>query len=63
MSQYKEILENLKKGVCNYGNDATGVCFSLGNAKMKITASGDFVFFKSLESMARSINKFIKTGY
>jgi hypothetical protein len=62
MSQYREILENLKNGVCNYRNEASGVSYSLGNTKMKITVTGDFKFFSTLEEMARSINKFLKTG-
>lgn len=62
-TQYQEILQNLKNGVCNYGNECTGVSYSIGNVRMKITADGRLVFFKSDESMARSINKFIKTGY
>ena len=63
MTQYQEILTNLKNGVCNYGNDVTGVYFSLGATKMKLCPNGEIYFFDSLESMARAINKFIKTGY
>lgn len=62
MTQYQEILENLKKGICNYSNELSGVSYSLGNTKMKIDINGDLVFFTSLEQMARSINKFLKTG-
>lgn len=63
MTQYQEILTNLKNGVCNYGNDVTGVYFSLGSVKMKICHNGELYLFHSLEEMARAINKFIKTGY
>jgi len=62
MTQYQEILENLKKGICNYSNELSGVSYSLGNTKMKIDVNGELVFFNSLEQMARSINKFLKTG-
>ena len=62
MTQYQEILENLKKGICNYSNELSGVSYSLGNTKMKIDINGNLVFFTSLEQMARSINKFLKTG-
>mgnify|MGYP000352527511 FL=1 len=62
MTQYQEILENLKKGICNYSNELSGVSYSLGNTKMKIDINGELVFFNSLEQMARSINKFLKTG-
>ena len=62
MTQYQEILENLKKGICNYSNELSGVSYSLGNTKMKIDINGGLVFFTSLEQMARSINKFLKTG-
>jgi len=62
MTQYKEILENLKNGICNYSNELSGISYSLGNTKMKIDTNGDLVFFTSLEQMARSINKFLKTG-
>lgn len=62
MTQYQEILENLKTGICNYSNELTGISYSLGNTKMKIDINGDLVFFTSLEQMARSINKFLKTG-
>lgn len=62
MTQYQEILENLKNGICNYSNELSGVSYSLGNTKMKIDINGDLVFFTSLEQMARSINKFLKTG-
>lgn len=61
-TQYQVILENLKNGVCNYGNENSGITYSLGNTMMKIESNGDLIFFSSLESMARSINKFIKTG-
>ena len=63
MTEYKIILNNLKEGVCNYGNDLTGVSYSLGNTKMKINSNGDLKFFSTLEQMARNINKFLKTGY
>jgi hypothetical protein len=62
MTQYKEILENLKNGVCNYSNELTLISYSLGKTKMKIDINGDFIFFTSLEQMARNINKFVKTG-
>ncbi|MBC7524808.1 MAG: hypothetical protein H7239_10250 [Flavobacterium sp.] len=62
MTQYNEILENLKNGICNYSNELTLISYSLGKSKMKIDINGDLVFFTSLEKMARSINKFIKTG-
>lgn len=62
MTQYQEILENLKNGICNYSNELTGISYSLGNTKMKIDINGDLVFFTSLEQMARSINKFLKIG-
>lgn len=60
-TQYQQILRNLKNGVCTYGNEKTGITYSLGKTAMKIT-DGKILFFNSLESMARSINKFIKTG-
>jgi len=63
MTQYQEILKNLNIGKCEYGNEKTGVCYSLGAVKMKIDTNGDFKFFDTLEQMARSINKFLKTGY
>lgn len=62
MSQYKEILENLKNGVCNYGNQTSEIAYSLGNVKMKINVNGELQFFTSLEQMAKNINKFLKTG-
>jgi len=62
MTQYKEILENLKKGVCNYSNELSGVSYSLGKTKMKIDINSNLVFFNSLKQMARNINKFLKTG-
>ena len=66
MSQYKEILENLNEGICNYGNDLTEVSYLLskdGTTKMKFCSNGDFKFFSNLGQMARNINKFLKTGY
>lgn len=62
MTQYQEILESLKNGICNYSNEFSGVSYSLGNTKMKIDINGNLVFFSSLEQMARNINKFLKTG-
>lgn len=62
-TQYQEILQNLKNGVCNYRNERTGVTYSLGQCMMKLDADCNTTFFTSLEQMARSINKFIKTGY
>lgn len=63
MSSYTKILDQLKSGNCSYQNEATGVSYSLGHTKMKIESNGDLKFFNSLEQMARSINKFLKTGY
>jgi len=63
MTEYKKILKNLKAGVCNYGNQMTGVSYSLGQTKMKVESNGNFKFFSSNEQMARNINKFFKTGY
>lgn len=62
-TQYQEILNNLKNGVCEYSNTRTEVSYSLGATKMKVNADGSLTFFSSIEGMARSINKFIKTGY
>lgn len=63
MTQYQEILSNLRNGVCKYGNDKTGVFYSIGQTMMKYCFDGKMEFFSSLEQMARSINKFLKTGY
>ena len=63
MTEYKTILNNLKSGVCEYGNQRTEVSYSLGITKMKIESNGDLKFFSTLEQMARNINKFLKTGY
>lgn len=62
MTTYNEILKNLKNGNCNYGNDNTGISYSLGYTNMKIDINGNIIFFSNLEQMARNINKFIKTG-
>lgn len=62
MTQYQEILENLKNGICNYSNELSGISYSLGKVRMKIDINGNLVFFNSNEQMARSINKFLKTG-
>jgi len=63
MTQYQEILNNLRFGKCNYRNEKTGVSYSIGQVLMKICSDGSLKFFGNIESMARSINKFIKTGY
>ena len=62
MTEYKTIINNLKSGVCEYGNQNTGVSYSLGSTKMKIESNGNLKFFSTLEQMARNINKFLKTG-
>lgn len=63
MTQYQQILKELRNGQCSYGNQKTGVWYSLGNTMMKMKADGSMQFFTTLEQMARSINKFLKTGY
>lgn len=63
MTQYQKILFELKKGVCEYRNEKTGVSYSIGQVMMKICHDQKLKFFSSLEEMARSINKFVKTGY
>jgi len=45
MSTYQEILQSLKKGKCDYGNELTEVSYSLGHTKMKIKSNGDLQFF------------------
>lgn len=61
MTQYKKILNNLEKGICEYGNDKTGVWFSL-NGMFKYT-DAKMIFYTTKKQMARAINKFIKIGY
>ena len=62
MTQYNEILNNLKNGKCDYRNELSGISYSLGSVKMKIKSNGELQFFCTLEQMARNINKFLKTG-
>jgi len=62
MTQYQEILENLKNGKCDYGNERSEIFYSLGNIKMKFESNGEMKIFNTLEEMARNINKFMKTG-
>jgi hypothetical protein len=64
MTQYQEILAELRKGKVNYENELTGIYYIVrGNSGMKFNNDGLEKVFSNLESMARNINKFIKTGY
>lgn len=61
-SNYQRILNELKSGPYQYNNEASGICYSKGNVMFKIKADGSMQFFKTVEQMARAINKTQKTG-
>lgn len=64
-SKYQEILQELRSGICTYGNKNTGFILTADGEMLMCEYHLDckYTRFFSIEKFARRINRFYKIGY